>query len=107
MVDCASECGGKLAGLSFIRHEQIYQSDVLSEDPGRSRFGFAPGFHRFDEFATGYSLAGCTPAEPASASPIVFHLRAEARYLSTVSRRRIAGLQGSAETEYQHQVGPI
>jgi hypothetical protein len=25
--------------------------------------------HRIDEFATGYSSAGCTPAEPASASP--------------------------------------
>ena len=72
---------------------------------GTKQVRLRPGFHRLDEFATGYSLAGCTPAEPASASPIVFHLRAEARYLSTVSWRRIAGLQGSAETEYQHQVG--
>ena len=72
---------------------------------GTKQVRLRPGFHRLDEFATGYSLAGCTPAEPASASPIVFHLRAEARYLSTVSWRRIAGLQGSAETVYQHQVG--
>ena len=25
--------------------------------------------HRLDEFPAGYSLAGCSPAEPASASP--------------------------------------
>src|SRR5258708_8966066 len=31
--------------------------------------GFAPGPHRLDESAAGYSLAGCAPAEPASASP--------------------------------------
>ena len=60
---------------------------------GTKQVRLRPGFHRLDEFATGYSLAGCTPAEPASASPIVFHLRAEARYLSTVSWRTIAGLQ--------------
>src|SRR6266849_7365815 len=60
---------------------------------GTKQVRLRPGFHRLDEFATGYSLAGCTPAEPASASPIVFNLRAEARYLSTVSWRTIAGLQ--------------
>ena len=31
--------------------------------------GRAPRAHRFDESAAGYSLAGCSPAEPASASP--------------------------------------
>src|SRR5579864_6296004 len=29
--------------------------------------------HRLDESATGYSLAGCSPALPASASPAGFH----------------------------------
>jgi len=29
----------------------------------------APPTHRLDEFPAGYSLAGCAPAEPASASP--------------------------------------
>jgi hypothetical protein len=38
----------------------------------RSRFRLRPGSHRLDESATGYSLAGCTPAEPASASPVGF-----------------------------------
>jgi hypothetical protein len=42
---------------------------------GGAAFGSALNLHRLDEFATGYSLAGCTPAEPASASPAGFHLR--------------------------------
>jgi hypothetical protein len=29
--------------------------------------------HRLDESATGYSLTGCSPALPASASPAGFH----------------------------------
>jgi len=50
--------------MSFSRHEEIYRSD------GRERGGraAAPG-HRCDEFPAGYSLAGCSPAEPASAWP--------------------------------------
>jgi hypothetical protein len=35
-------------------------------------FGLRLHSHRIDEFATGYSSAGCTPAEPASASPADF-----------------------------------
>ena len=31
--------------------------------------GQAPA-HRLDKFPAGYSLAGCSPAEPASASPV-------------------------------------
>ena len=51
--------------MGFLRHEEIYRSD------GEARSGrwTAPGAHRFDEFPAGYSLAGCSPAEPASASP--------------------------------------
>ena len=39
-----------------------------------------PLFHRLDEFAVGYSLAGCSPALPASASPtgFIFMLPVEA-----------------------------
>ena len=39
---------------------------------GETVSGSAPDSHRLDEFAAGYSLAGCTPAEPASASPAGF-----------------------------------
>jgi len=37
--------------------------------------------HLLDEFPAGYSLAGCSPAEPASASP------AEANYATLLWRR--------------------
>ena len=44
-------------------------SDVVLLIRGQACFPLRPGSHRPDEFATGYSLAGCTPALPASASP--------------------------------------
>src|SRR5579864_6427273 len=50
--------------MSFPRHKEIYPSDG-----GSTREGSAPA-HRLDEFPAGYSLAGCSPAEPASASPV-------------------------------------
>jgi hypothetical protein len=72
--------------MSFLRHEEIFRSD----DPSPSSLGdgqavglsvaffkvseacggLAPT-HRLDESPAGYSLAGCAPAEPASASPAV------------------------------------
>jgi nucleoside phosphorylase len=56
--------------MSFLRHRQIYQSDVfLVSGWRRSCFRLRPRSHRLDEFAASYSLAGCTPAEPASALP--------------------------------------
>src|SRR5258708_32092432 len=41
--------------------------------PGAKQSPASPLPHRLDESATGYSLAGCSPALPASASPAVFH----------------------------------
>jgi hypothetical protein len=49
--------------MSFLRHLEIYPSDG-----GASRKAGAPT-HRLDEFPTGYSLAGWSPPELASASP--------------------------------------
>lgn len=54
--------------MSFFRHPEIFQSDASqrrNEEPDQ------PGSpaHRLDESPVGYSLAGCSPAEPASASP--------------------------------------
>jgi len=49
--------------MSFLRHLEIYPSDG-----GASRKADAPA-HRLDEFLAGYSLAGWSPPEPASASP--------------------------------------
>jgi hypothetical protein len=56
--------------MSFLRHQQIFRSDVLFFfAEGEAVTGFAPRHHRLDESATGYSLASCSPALLASASP--------------------------------------
>ena len=52
--------------MSFLRHQEIYQADEQSE---RARLGGHALAHRLDEFPVGYSLASCSPAELASASP--------------------------------------
>jgi hypothetical protein len=54
--------------MSFFRHAEIYRSDVEREPTEAS----SPD-HRFDESPTGYSLAGWSPPEPASASPAEDH----------------------------------
>ena len=53
----------QLPYMSFRRHREIYPSNG-----GASRKADAPA-QRVDEFPAGYSLAGCSPAQPASASP--------------------------------------
>ncbi len=55
------------ATMSFRRHREIYSDVQPTGNPGRSEP--SPATHR-NEFPTGYSLAGCSPAEPASASPV-------------------------------------
>jgi hypothetical protein len=56
--------------MSFSRHRQIYQSDVpLLSCRKRSCVRLRPRFHRLDEFAASYSLAGWSPPEPTSALP--------------------------------------
>jgi hypothetical protein len=72
--------------MSFLRHAEIYRSDVVYktvESLGRaaaSRWSApgpaegrsprtAPCSSSAMSFRAGYSLAGCSPAEPASASP--------------------------------------
>ncbi len=52
---------------------------LLSQTQGEADIGFAPGSHRLDEFAVGYSLTGCSPAEPASASPAGFYVPSASR----------------------------
>ena len=98
--------------MSFERHRQIYQSDgpwagretsPALEKPGAT-LAAAPGAHRLDEFAAGYSLAGCSPAEPASASPAQASVR---RYSEegkrfavnrNLSRFRLSHAWGSLQT---------
>jgi hypothetical protein len=72
--------------MSFLRHAEIYRSDVVGKtlaSLGRaaaSRWSApgptegrsprtAPCSSSAMSFRAGYSLAGCSPAEPASASP--------------------------------------
>jgi putative transposase len=55
---CAAACF-----MSFPRHREIFPSD------GGASLAANASAHRLDEFPAGYSLAGCSPAEPASASP--------------------------------------
>jgi transposase InsO family protein len=64
------------ATMSFFRHREIYQSDVVSKAKGESAETGSPD-HRLDESPSGYSSAGCSPAEPASASPDADHCGAE------------------------------
>ena len=58
--------------LSFLRHRRsifrFWNQDAAPE-------GTAPKLHRLDEFPAGYSLAVCSPAWPASASPTGFSMR--------------------------------
>jgi len=56
------------ASMSFFRHEEIYRSDGERLKNGESVEPGSPA-HRLDESPAGYSSAGCSPAEPASASP--------------------------------------
>jgi putative transposase len=64
------------ATMSFFRHREIYQSDVGSNAKGKPAETGSPD-HRLDESPTGYSSAGCSPAEPASASLDRDHCGAE------------------------------
>jgi putative transposase len=64
------------ATMSFFRHREIYQSDVVSK-PKREPAETGSPDHRLDESPADYSLAGCSPAEPASASPAVAHCGGE------------------------------
>src|ERR1019366_4121162 len=74
----ANPQGGRCAAaslMSFLRHGEIYRtiSSASAPLPGRPREDRSRP-HRRDEFPAGYSLAGCTPAVPASASPADAHL---------------------------------
>jgi hypothetical protein len=61
---------GEKMSMSFLRHEEIYRSDVRSGYSWKRQLVVAaPVLIGCDEFPVGYSLAGCPRAEPASASP--------------------------------------
>jgi len=57
------------ATMSFFRHGKDYRN-YQAPSPTRSGFQAAPLTHSFDEPLAGYSLASCSPAALASASPV-------------------------------------
>ena len=66
------------ASMSFFRHGEIYRWD---QKPGQERGEpnrFNSPAHPIDESPTSYSLAGCSPAEPDSASPAIDHFQGAA-----------------------------
>jgi len=60
-------CGA--ASMSFFRHGEIYRWDNKPGEEHGEPNRFSSPAHPIDESPTGYSLAGCSPAEPDSASP--------------------------------------
>jgi putative transposase len=71
-------CCGAAASMSFFRHGEIYRWDKRpGEEHGELNRSNSPA-HPIDESPTGYSLAGCSPAEPTSASPAIDYPQGEA-----------------------------
>lgn len=86
----AQQAFGRAPSMSFFRHGAIYRWD-------REAAVAASPSHPIDESPTGYSLAGCSPAEPDSASPasamvnpdkalgLTKNIKPQVRAMSTVS----------------------
>jgi hypothetical protein len=74
----AADSEGTLTGatMSFFRHREIYRSDVRRWKTGKPTGAGSPD-HRLDESPAGYSLVGCSPAEPTSASPANANMKEE------------------------------
>ncbi len=64
---------GAAASMSFLRHGEIYRWDQKRGQERGEPNRFNSPAHPIDESPTGYSLAGCSPAEPDSASPTEQH----------------------------------
>jgi putative transposase len=69
----ATEAVSLGASMSFFRHEEIYRPMWDTSRPSLGATTAAAPTHRLDEFPTGYSSAGWSPPEPASASPVEDH----------------------------------
>lgn len=65
------------ASMSFFRHGEIYRWDNKPAEHGEPNHSSSPA-HPIDESPTGYSSAGCSPAEPDSASPVIEYPQGEA-----------------------------
>src|SRR5271165_6537597 len=72
---------------------------------GTEPFPSSPRSHRLDESATSYSLTGCSPALPVSASPADLYIHA----VQAICQRRLgkseqffSGLELLTKANYQH-----
>jgi putative transposase len=63
--------------MSFFRQREIHRPMRDSSWRSLGATTAAAPTHRLDEFPAGYSSAGCSPAEPASASPAVDDINGE------------------------------
>jgi len=71
-----AETGSVGPTMSFFRHKEIYRSDRKRGGSRKPTEAGSPD-HRLDESPAGYSLAGCSPALPTSASPVDSKLKEE------------------------------
>jgi transposase InsO family protein len=65
------------ASMSFFRHGEVYRWEKKSGDEPAEPNRFSSTGSAIDESPVGYSLAGCSPAEPASASPTIDYPQGE------------------------------
>jgi transposase InsO family protein len=75
------------ASMSFFRHEEIFRPMWDSSWRSLGATTAAAPTHRLDEFPAGYSLAGCAPAEPASASPAGYQYAVQSFCRSSIFQR--------------------
>ena len=85
------------AGMSFFRRQEIYRRDHKSPEHGEPNRSSSPA-HRIDESPTGYSLAGCSPAEPDSASPAIDYPQGEGNALNRQSHETATVSSGNCLT---------
>jgi transposase InsO family protein len=75
----SGQAGGPgAASMSFFRHGEIYRWDKKTGAESGEPTSIGSPAHLIDESPTGYSLAGCSPAEPDSASPAIDYSQGEA-----------------------------
>jgi hypothetical protein len=75
---------------------------IYCANPEGEPFRLCPRSHRLDEFAASYSSAGCSPAEPASASLAGLYFQANETNLSTAP----LDLKDRSRQNINHRGGP-
>jgi hypothetical protein len=93
--------------VSFLRHREIYPPDV-DRELAAATLGRRCRAYRADESPAGYSLASCSPSEPASASLAKLILQSQQPLAKNfpangnLSRFCLSPVRGSAYTASPH-----